>query len=415
MAIDASIALQSQVPKFDDPLTVQAKRLQLSDLVGRQQVQQMQLRQAQREQQEQQTLSDLWRESGGDPTKTRELLATRGLGARIPAFDKAQGELAKDRVGVDEAKLKIAKQKLDIINASWSSLAANPQPSHQDAISVIAGLVQQGVLDQAHGAQMVQALPSRPEMLRPFLIQKGLEGMDAAKRIDLLLPKTDVRNMGGNDQVFSTDQLTGTVTPGATFAKSATPDAVMTDARTRAEGAANRANAVALANLRESGEDRRATAAREAAAEKLLNPTQKLKDATEAIDLINQAEPLLKDSTGSYSGWAVDKVAQFFGSATKGAVSAQQLKAIEGALVAKMPKMSGPQSDKDVQLYRQMAAVIGDETIPYAQKVAALGQVRTIQERYAGMTPGSSKPANAGAVAPESVPTATGWGIRRLP
>jgi hypothetical protein len=57
-----------------------------------------------------------------------------------------------------------------------------------------------------------------------------------------------------------------------------------------------------------------------------------------------------------------------------------------------MPKMSGPQSDKDVALYRQMAAVIGDSTIPYDQKAAALDQVRAIQERYAGVAPGSSKP-----------------------
>lgn len=118
----------------------------------------------------------------------------------------------------------------------------------------------------------------------------------------------------------------------------------------------------------------------------------KVQDANEAIALLNQADPLLKGSTGSYSGAAIDKVAQLFGASTPGSINAQQLKAIEGALVAKMPKMSGPQSDKDVQLYRQMAALIGDETVPYERKAAAVQSVREIQERYAGMVLGSSKP-----------------------
>jgi hypothetical protein len=127
----------------------------------------------------------------------------------------------------------------------------------------------------------------------------------------------------------------------------------------------------------------------------------KVQDATDAIALLNQAEPLLAGSTGSYGGKALDMLAQAFGASTDGSIKAQQLKAIEGALVAKMPKMSGPQSDKDVLLYRQMAAVIGDETVPYARKAAAVESVREIQERYAGMAPGASKPAA------NAVPTAT--------
>lgn len=119
---------------------------------------------------------------------------------------------------------------------------------------------------------------------------------------------------------------------------------------------------------------------------------QKITDANEAIALLNQAEPLLKSATGSYGGKGIDILSQAFGVATPGSISAQQLKAIEGALVAKMPKMSGPQSDKDVLLYRQMAAQIGDDTVPYARKTAAMDTVREIQERYAGLAKGSSKP-----------------------
>ena len=47
--------------------------------------------------------------------------------------------------------------------------------------------------------------------------------------------------------------------------------------------------------------------------------------------------------------------------------------------------MSGPQSDKDVLLYKQMAGQIGDPTIPAATKKAALSTIREIQNRAAGI------------------------------
>lgn len=408
MPIDPRIALGFVPPQIDDPLTVQTKQLQLSDLMGRQQAQQMQLQQAQREQSDQRTLADLYRTSGSDPTKLIQGMAERGLGARIPAFQKQQAELGKATSETDAKKFELAKNKLSLTGATISSIAANPNATHDDAIRGIQGLVMAGALTPQEGAAEVSQLPSRPEMLRGYLIQKGLEVADASKRLELMLPKTDVRNMGGADQAFTTNLLTGQVTAGPSFGKTATPGEVMTDQRARSEGAAGRAQQLQIAQMTDTRERELSAARIEAAKEKVLNPAQKVADAKEALQLIDQAEPLLKGSTGSYSGLVVDKLAQAFGMATPGAIKAQQLKAIEGALVSKMPKMSGPQSDKDVALYRQMAAVIGDETIPYAQKAAALEQVREIQERYAGMVPGSSKPA------PPPKPRTEGWDIRRV-
>lgn len=109
-----------------------------------------------------------------------------------------------------------------------------------------------------------------------------------------------------------------------------------------------------------------------------------VKDANEAIALIGQARKLLPQATGSYGGWLRDQGHRFVGSATEGAKATAQLQAIEGALVSKMPKMSGPQSDKDVALYRQMAGVVGDPTVPVEQRQAALDTIEQIQQRYAG-------------------------------
>lgn len=115
-------------------------------------------------------------------------------------------------------------------------------------------------------------------------------------------------------------------------------------------------------------------------------------EAKESLQLINQAEKLLDTATGSLTGTGVDILAGAVGKSTAGAQDAAKLKAIQGALVAKMPKMSGPQSDKDVLLYREMAAQVGDSTIPADTRKAALQTLREIQERYAKVPEGSSKP-----------------------
>lgn len=110
---------------------------------------------------------------------------------------------------------------------------------------------------------------------------------------------------------------------------------------------------------------------------------QGAKDANDALALIKQAREILPDATGSYGGAAIDHGARFFGMSTDGAKAGAKLKAIAGMLTSKMPKMSGPQSDKDVVMYREMAGRVGDETLPISERVAALDAVEEIQGRYA--------------------------------
>ena len=140
-------------------------------------------------------------------------------------------------------------------------------------------------------------------------------------------------------------------------------------------------------------------------------PPTGVRDANEALAIINQARKIIPKATGSYAGVAADHIGRAFGGSTDGDIATGQLQALEGALVAKMPKMSGPQSDKDVALYKQMAGVIGDPTIPRKRKLAALQTVEEIQRRYAG--PQQSAPQTGGASggwdaggAPSSIPKA---------
>lgn len=119
--------------------------------------------------------------------------------------------------------------------------------------------------------------------------------------------------------------------------------------------------------------------------------------------IITEAEQLLSGKsgkalpTGSTIGTGVDIAAGMIGYSPGGAEEAQALKAIGGALTSKMPRMEGPQSDKDTQLYREMAAVVGDSTIPRSRRLTALKKVKEIWGKY------------------EPTHNSGGWGIRRLP
>ena len=139
-------------------------------------------------------------------------------------------------------------------------------------------------------------------------------------------------------------------------------------------------------------------------------PSAGRKDANEALELIKTAREIIPKSTGSYIGTGVDQAARLFGASTGGDTAAAQLKALEGALVSKMPKMSGPQSDKDVLLYKQMAGEIGDPTIPGSRKLAALKVIEEIQQRQAG---GGSGASGTGA-APTPSAAGGGWSIQKV-
>jgi hypothetical protein len=105
-------------------------------------------------------------------------------------------------------------------------------------------------------------------------------------------------------------------------------------------------------------------------------------------DALKQAEEILTSKkitpTQSGLGTAMDSAAAFFGNAPAGAAQADQLRAIAGIVTAKMPRMEGPQSDRDVALYREMAGDIGNSNLPVSRRVAALQTVRALNEKYIG-------------------------------
>lgn len=117
------------------------------------------------------------------------------------------------------------------------------------------------------------------------------------------------------------------------------------------------------------------------------------RDAEGVNSILDMAEEMIPMATQSGVGAVADVAAGMVGVSTKGAEVSDSLKTLEGALIMKMPRMEGPQSNYDVELYRQMAARIGDATVPAPRRLAALKTLRELTNKYAVKSAKTPQPA----------------------
>ena len=89
--------------------------------------------------------------------------------------------------------------------------------------------------------------------------------------------------------------------------------------------------------------------------------------------------------TGSGIGAAYDAAAGFFGATPAGAAEADSLKVVAARLTQRIPRFEGPQSDKDLALYKQAAGDVGNEKLPIPRRLAA---AKTMRSLYAGYESG---------------------------
>ena len=106
-------------------------------------------------------------------------------------------------------------------------------------------------------------------------------------------------------------------------------------------------------------------------------------------------------ATGSYFGAGLDLLGRTVGISTDGAEATAKLKTLSGQLVALMPRMEGPQSNIDVEMYKEMAGNVADPTIPIQTRLAALDTIEKLNEKYKVLNSGGipatiAKPSNGG-------------------
>ena len=111
---------------------------------------------------------------------------------------------------------------------------------------------------------------------------------------------------------------------------------------------------------------------------------------TQRVDaVLPEIKKLLEGTKGGYINAGLDMLGGAAGYSTDTAKTTAQLKALSGQLVALMPKMSGPQSDKDVQMYREMAGNLADPTTPVATRLASLQTIQALNDKYKSLNSGA--------------------------
>lgn len=307
---------------------------------------------------------------------------------------KAAAQAAKDQAEAKAKEYALTRQKLEH-GVQWLQVAQNPQQAAQ----MFADGVRKGYWGMQDAQQQAQGIPQDPAQFQMWKRTQLAQILDAAK----LLPVQVSEDQGATRMFGTRDPLTGALTQNASVpitqsANSAATVAAtirgqnLTDARARdnneIQRAAQRTQIVDTPNgpmLVDKGTAQgRPVIAGDGKPVPGENAMKREAGAKRVLSLLDQAEKLIPDATGSYAGAAADTAARVVGAAPGGAQAIAKLKALEGSLLAEMPRMEGPQSNADVQMYKQAAGELGDPTAPRANKLAALETIREIQSRYAG-------------------------------
>lgn len=367
--------------------------------------------------------------------KMKQQMQQAQLGLLGAQLDETKAQAMQRQAAVEAAQRQAAEQQRvqGLIRGAFMPV----QPSQANAVSGIAGprpealsvvgqqprVNYQALIAQGVPPELAQKLAEarnfgRDEVARTLEVA-GPNGMPMTMQLDkfggavgpqLAKPvEMKLEDLGGTKQAFNPFALQA----GQSFNKTNTPDAMlsaqtamrgqnMTDARARDKNSIDR-DAMGKVEWKQDVNGNWIALPKELSGNGPVTPVtttapgKREQQARNALDIISEAEKLIDKGTGSYIGAGVDLAARAFGAAPAGAVASGQLKALEGALMMAQPRMEGPQSDKDVALYRQMAAQIGDPTAPPKIKKAALDTVKELHRRYAGQGGQQAAPPAGGA------------------
>lgn len=440
--IDPSIAMATRLPQINDPAEVYGQGLKLQGMMNQNETSRIAMEDAARARQQDITLAELYKGAVGpdgniDQNKLLGGAAASGLGNRIPGMAKGFADLAKTKA--DTRKLDIATDKdlqdmmlkgLQATDASIAAMAADPGINDTKVAGELGRLVRLGAFDaQAKikgvtpdqaAKEIMSTMPvGNPAALKSWLIAAGMRTADASKRLEMMIPKRDEQDRGGVINEGTINPLTGERTAGANTPKTNTPGELLT-AQTAMRGQnltdarGRELNSIQRAGVDVQREAQRtqivdtpdgpvrvdkgtglATPIKDAGGERVLGKDSKLAEdrrmAASMTNMIQMGRDLLRAGpTSSGVGAFIDKVAATTGFSTESGNLAASLDSLGAWMTSNVPRMQGPQSDKDTLLYRQMGGIVGDRTQPIEARMAALDTVEKIMQRSAAGYTGTS-------------------------
>ena len=244
--VDPNISLGVRPMELQDPLAQYGKMAAIQSAQNQNALAQYQLGAAQREEAAQNALSAAY-QAAYDPNtgsyninKLRQSLIQAGSGAKLPDVEKKLGELRtqqltqqKTETELIDAKLKQSRQFLDAIDPAnpeapaqfWAWHKAN----HADPV-LGPVLAARGVTADQSAARIDQAIQAGPAAFAQLIRQAQL---GTEKFMELNKPHYITENLGGESRVSALPGLGGVPTVVSTSKRTATPDALMADARAR--------------------------------------------------------------------------------------------------------------------------------------------------------------------------------------
>lgn len=93
---------------------------------------------------------------------------------------------------------------------------------------------------------------------------------------------------------------------------------------------------------------------------------------------------LIDQSTNSYLGAAADAAAAVVGWGTDSAAATAKIAPIADLVLKMVPRFEGPQSNYDVQSYKDAAGNLADPTVPNSIKRAAAEEIKRLFKKYQG-------------------------------
>jgi hypothetical protein len=124
----------------------------------------------------------------------------------------------------------------------------------------------------------------------------------------------------------------------------------------------------------------------------LAKPDVKTENAGDIISLTNQANQYLDKASSGLIQNAVTGLLEIPGISTEASKADAQLNAIAGQLISKMPRMEGPQSDRDAELYRKAAGDISNPNRPSETRKAAITTIQLLNQKYLPQNKGQNAP-----------------------
>jgi len=420
MAIDPSIALNIKPVQIANPLEQYMQAQQIQQAQNQSRLADLMYGEKQREVSDSTNLNQVYKGAVGadgvvDRAKLLSGIASAGLGSRLPGIqksfadaDKAQADASKTKSETAKIDHETAAHQFEIAGQLASAWAQNPNITQQQIRSGLAAAASSKIISpEIYQAKLAELdkVPGDPKSLNQWALGTLQQVMKSKESMEFIRP--DANTVANNATSRANNESTNATTRRGQD---------LTDARARdlntltREGQQtqvvvdpnqgplliNKATKTAVPATFADGTrvpSENAVAAR------------KLNDQLKAG--IAAARELIPKATASGAGALVDKTAAFFGKSTEGADAAAQLDTIAGWMTSNVPRMQGPQSDKDVLLYKQMAGDVSNRSLPASRRLAALDTLEKLQSKYADINQSGGAPAKPSASTPNT--NAKGW------